>query len=207
MSRSKVSIVMHRQDPLRERYRSVPEEAHIRDGARTIDAPSDPFHGAVALGEGLGAPWRFGIHRAVGGYHDLPNPGDMLCAALAGCLDSTIRMIADRLEIRIELLEVAVSASVDVRGTLLVDRTVPVGFQEIDCRVQLKSAGDADPAKLEVLLEAAEHSCVVLRTLRHGVSVQTRVNTSIDEVEGAWSGLLLGHRAASLSFAARKPSA
>jgi organic hydroperoxide reductase OsmC/OhrA len=103
MARTSVSIVKQRQDPLRERYRSAVNEARITDGARTLnDGAGDPFHGIVVAGEGNGSQWRFGIHRAVGGDHDLPNPGDMLCAALAGCLDSTIRMIADRLDIRIE---------------------------------------------------------------------------------------------------------
>lgn len=73
--------------------------------------------------------WSFGIHRAVGGYHDAPNPGDILCAALASCLDSTIRIIADRLGITLTSLEVDVTAEVDVRGTLVVNRDIPVGFQ------------------------------------------------------------------------------
>lgn len=36
-----------------------------------------------------------GVHRAVGGLHDAPTPGDLLCAALAACQDSTFRMIAN----------------------------------------------------------------------------------------------------------------
>jgi uncharacterized OsmC-like protein len=182
MAKTSVSIVKQRQDPLRERYRSAVNEARITDGARTLnDGAGDPFHGTVVAGEGHGSPWRFGIHRAVGGDHDLPNPGDMLCAALASCLDSTIRMIADRLDIRIESLEVAVTAEVDVRGTLLVDRNVAVGFQSMQCRVQFQPAAGADPAKLRVLLAAAEHSCVVLQTLRKGVPVETHIGGSLGE--------------------------
>jgi uncharacterized OsmC-like protein len=185
MSKSSGSIVKQRQDPLREHYRSAAEEARIADHARTIDDRADPFHGAVVLGEGLGSQWPFGIHRAVGGYHDGPNPGDMLCAALASCLDSTIRMVADRLEVPIKSLEVDVSAEVDVRGTLLVDRTVPVGFQDIDCRVRLQPAPDSDPTKLRLLYAAAEHSCVVLQTLRHGVQVRARVEAPFSEAENS----------------------
>jgi uncharacterized OsmC-like protein len=177
MDKTSVSIVKQRQDPLRERYRSAANEARIIDYARTTsDGVADPFHGTVAPGEGRGAQWRFGIHRAVGGDHDLPNPGDMLCAALASCLDSTIRMVADRLDIRIDALEVAVRAEVDVRGALLVDRSVPVGFQGMQCRVQLQPSAEVDPAKLPMLLAAAEHSCVVLQTLRGGVPIETRVD-------------------------------
>ena len=175
MGKTPASIVKQRQDPLRARYRSTPSEARITDCARTIDdRGADPFHGTVTLGEGYGAHWRFGIHGAVGGDHDLPTPGDLLCAALASCLDATIRMVADRLDIRIETLEVAVSAEADVRGMLLVDPSVPVGFQRMQYCLRLRPADDADPAKLQMLLAATEYSCVVLQTLRKGVPVETR---------------------------------
>ena len=171
------SIVKQRQDPLRARYRSVAADAQITDSARTVaDVAADPFHGTVVPGDGHGNRWRFGIHRAVGGYHDLPNPGDVLCAALASCLDSTIRIIADRLEVQLQSVEVAVDAEIDVRGTLLVDRSVPVGFQRMECRVHLQPADDADPAKVQMLLAATEHSCVVLQTLRKGVPIETRLD-------------------------------
>lgn len=182
MGRTATSIVKERQDPLRERYRSVPNEALITYHARTIDdRRGDPFHGAVLLAEGLGAQWGFGIHRAFGGDHDLPTPGDMLCAALASCLDATIRMMADRLDLRIDALEVAVSAEADVRGELIVDPSVPVGFQRIRCWLRLRPAQDADPARLRMLLAATEHSCTVLQTLRKGVPVETRVVEPVRE--------------------------
>lgn len=169
--------VRERQDPLRERYKVTPEEAAITDRARTTGGVgTDPFHGAVVPGsEDYGVEWAFGIHHAVGGDHDAPNPGDVLCAALAVCLDSTLRIIADRLGVTLTSLEVDVSADVDVRGTLLVDRTVPVGFQSMRCHVDVQAAEGTDPKLMQKLLAAAEHSCVVLQTLRSGVPVETSV--------------------------------
>jgi uncharacterized OsmC-like protein len=168
-------IAKQRQDPLRERYRTAADEARIIDSAKTVMYGSeDPFHSTVVAGDQHGAPWRVGIHRAVGGYHDLPNPGDILCAALASCLHSTLRIIADRLEIPIASLEVSTRAEVDVRGTLLVDRDVPVEFQRIKCQVRLEPAANVPPEKVKMLQAAAEHSCVVLQTLRNGVPVQTQ---------------------------------
>jgi hypothetical protein len=38
-------------------------------------------------------------------------------------------MVAERFGIPIRSLQVAVDADLDVRGTLLVDRSVPVGFR------------------------------------------------------------------------------
>ncbi len=177
MNTPTTGIAKQRQDPLRERYRAAPKEAWIVDGAGTIaNGAEDPFHCAVAPGQGYGESWQIGIHRAVGGYHDHPNPGDLLCAALASCLHSTIRIIADRLEIPIARLEVSARAEVDVRGTLLVDREVPVGFQKMTCEVRVKTAMNVPLEKMRLLLAAAEHSCVVLQTLRSGVQVQTQFN-------------------------------
>lgn len=101
-----------------------------------------------------------------------------VCAALAVCLDSTIRIIADRLHLTLTSLEVDVTAEVDVRGTLVVDRQVPVGFQKMRCRVNLQLAPDTDPKLIEKLLAAAEHSCANLQTLRSGVAVETSFHGS-----------------------------
>jgi len=168
-------IAKQRQDPLRERYRTAADEARIIDSAKTLtNGSEDPFHATVAAGEEHGALWRVGIHRAVGGYHDLPNPGDILCAALASCFHSTLRIIADRLEIPIASLEVKTRGEVDVRGTLLVDRSIPVGFQKITCRVHLAPGANVPTEKLKMLQAATEYSCVVLQTLRNGVPVETQ---------------------------------
>ena len=135
------------------------------------------FHGYVVPGsEDYGVVWPFGIHRAVAGDHDAPNPGDMLCAALAACLDSSIRMIADRLGVTLRAGEVAVTTNVNVRGTLVVDRNVPVGFQRMRCEVNLQAVEGTDAELIEKLVAASEHSCVNLQTLRSGVPVETRLN-------------------------------
>ncbi len=170
--------VRSRQEPLRARYRDTPEAARITDRAVTTGADlSDPWHGTVQPGsEDHGETWSFGMHRAVGGFHDAPNPGDILCAALATCLDSTIRLIADRLNVTLERLDVEVTADVDVRGTLVVRRDVPVGFQSMQCHVDIKPANGTDPALIQKLLKGAEYSCVNLQTLRNGVSVATSVD-------------------------------
>src|SRR4030065_777165 len=153
--------VRSRQDPLRKRYRESPEEAMITDQAITTGGTEfDPFHGKVVPGnKDHGVVWSFGIHRAVGGYHDLPNPGDLLAAALATCLDSTIRLIDDRPGVSLLSLSVEVVAEVDVRGCLMVDRGVPVGFQEMRCHVDLEAANGTDPQITQIFLTRYENRC------------------------------------------------
>jgi uncharacterized OsmC-like protein len=170
--------VHDRQMPLYERYEETPDEASITDRAvATGGVGMDPFHGVVEPGSrNYGVAWEFGIHRAIGGFHDAPNPGDILCAALATCLDSTTRIVAARLGVTLEHLEVAVTADLDVRGTLVVERDVPVGFQSMQCHVDVRAEDGTDPELLETLLETAEYSCVNMQTLHSGVPVETTVD-------------------------------
>jgi uncharacterized OsmC-like protein len=179
MAATTANLVRQRQTPLRERYRHIPAEAWIRDSAQTSNAcGGDPFHGAVIPANSAGAPLRFGIHRAVGGDHDYPNPGDLLSAALAACLDSTLRMLAEHMGVRLQSLEVRVEAECDVRGCLLVERSVPVGFQKMRCSVRLQPEGQVEAERLKMLLGAAEGSCVVLQTLRNGVTVTAQIDNA-----------------------------
>ncbi|MGV0793090.1 OsmC family protein [Mycolicibacterium sp. XJ1819] len=172
------TFVSERQDPLRHRYRTEPEAAQITDRARAVrGAELDPFHGCVVPGTSGGeSVVKVGAHAAVGGYHDDPNPGDILCAALACCLDSTLRMVANRLGVALTHLEVDVAADVDVRGALMVDDQTPVGFTAMRCDVDLAVAEGTPKPLLDGLLAAAERCCIVMNTLRGGVPVTTTVN-------------------------------
>jgi uncharacterized OsmC-like protein len=180
--RNKVDVPT-RQAPLRELYGKIPEEAMIPDrGRSTGGLETDPFHGYVKPGsKDYGVVWPFGIHSAVGGDHDAPNPGDMLCVALAACMDSTIRMLAEHLGMTLTSLDVEVLAEVDVRGCLVVDRKVPVGFQKMKCRVNIQTTEGTDPKLVDMLKAASEYSCVVMNTLRSGVPIETSFSEGSSE--------------------------
>ena len=116
---SRDSIVAVRQAPLRRLYAAHPGEALTTKKARTSAGripAGDPFHGEVAIGERHGTSLRFGVDSHVGGLHDAPNVGDLLCAALAACTDGAIRMLAELLGVRLTALEVDVSGELDVRA-------------------------------------------------------------------------------------------
>ncbi len=156
------------QAPLVAKYGTQPEAARVTDHASTAgSSANDPFHFTVEPMPGSATHIPVSVHRALGGPHIAPTPGDILCAALAACQESSIRMIANHLGVKLDTLSVDVSAEVDVRGTLMVDPSVPVGFQAIRCAVKLSAQPDTHPAKIAKLRAAAEASCVVLQTLRN----------------------------------------
>ena len=178
---TRTSIIAERQAPLCQLYGAQPQEALTRKTARTSATnigADDPFHGEVEIGQGYGSFLRFGLDRYVGGLHDAPNPGDLLCAALATCVDGAIRMIADRRGVRLIALEVEVTGELDVRGCLLVDRDVRVGFEKLSTTVRLSAAEGTNRRLLDALVASAERVCVNLDTLRNGVEVTTDVVVS-----------------------------
>lgn len=167
------------QEPLRTQYRSSPETARVMDRARTAGTDAnDPFHAVVEPMPGSGATLPVGVHRAIGGMHDAPTPGDILCAALAACQDSAVRMVANFLGVELEFLEVEVTGDVDVRGTMAIDQKVPVGFQSMRCNVRLRAKDGTNPEHLKTLRVAAEHCCVVQQTLRTPPPVETTFEMS-----------------------------
>jgi uncharacterized OsmC-like protein len=188
--RSYRSVVGERQAPLRALYQERPEEATIVKLARTGPAAGgDPFHGAVTPvnmahpDSPYGVTWNYGLDQAVGGLHDAPNPAEMLCGTLAACTDSTIRMIADLLGVELAELSVEVQGDVDVRGTLNVDKSTPVGFQRMQMSVRLRGAPGTPAAALKRLAAAGERFCIILDTLRRGVPVEITVDTGQVEKE------------------------
>ncbi len=168
------SIVGERLAPLRAQYKEAPEAAWGTNCAKTIgDDLADPYHGKVVPGEEHNLQLKVGTHKAVGGLYDAPCPGDILCAALAACQESAIRLTANILGVTLTSLEVKVTADIDIRGALGIEREVPVGYQSMKCQVNLQAAEGTDPKLVKKLVKAAEHGCPVSQTLRSGVPVET----------------------------------
>jgi len=167
--------ILNRQMPLRQQYHDTPDAAWVYDHARTLDtqvSADHPIHGHVVCGEDIPLHIPVSVHKAVGGESDFPCPGELLAAALAGCLDTAIRMIANLKEIKLSHLEVQVILGADVRGALMTGDGVPVGFQNALMKVNLKTECGMSQPHLNALIDAAERSCVILQTLRAPPSVQ-----------------------------------
>ena len=154
------------QAPLKERYRADAGAALV-----TLRAHGDLDDGVACSVETGRELVRAGLHPATGGTGALACSGDMLLQALVACAGVTLRAVATALDIPLRSGSLTAEGDLDFRGTLGVDREVPVGFTKIRLRVQLDS--DASPEQLQKLLALTERSCVVMQTLRAGVEVTT----------------------------------
>jgi uncharacterized OsmC-like protein len=165
------------QAPIKAAYQSEPEKARITLRAKSSSTDlSDPLHCAISPQAAPHVVWESGAHPGVGGVGDVPCSGDLLLGALAACQEVTVRMVAAAMGIEIQSLEVEAIGDLDLRGTLGMDREVPVGFSGIRCETRVTVKDDGRPERAQRLLENAERYCVVLNTLRQGVPVESSFN-------------------------------
>jgi uncharacterized OsmC-like protein len=88
----------------------------------------------------------------------------MLLEAVLACAGVTLRSVATAMGIEIRSAEIRAEGMFDARGTLGIDRGVPVGVQEVVVTAELDT--DADDASLTKLAELTERYCVVAQSLR-----------------------------------------
>ena len=149
-----------RQAPLKQRYRETPAAA--RTPARA-EARLD-VAGIACTVPGWHGETIAGLHAATGGSGEQACSADMLLQALVACAGVTLRAVATAMNIALQGGRIVAEAEWDARGTLGIDRSVPVGLGEITLRFELDAA--ADDAALARLIETTERYCVILQTLR-----------------------------------------
>ena len=149
------------QAPIKQRYRDTPEAARVPARA---EARLDGDDVACTV-----ASWRgetkAGLHQATGGSGDLACSADMLLEALAACAGVTLRAVATASGVPLRGGRVIAEGTWDARGTLGIDRNIPVGLSDITLRFEIDS--DADPEKLQRMIQTTERYCVILQTLRN----------------------------------------
>ncbi|WP_295446865.1 OsmC family protein [uncultured Thiodictyon sp.] len=148
------------QAPLKARYKQDPAAARhtlVAQGRLLAQRP------AVRIETGQGRVVA-GLHPATGGSGADACSGDMLLESLAACSGVTLKAVATALGIPIREGVVIAEGDLDFRGTLGMDREVPVGFSAIRLRFILDT--DADDQQLDLLLKLAERYCVIYQTLK-----------------------------------------
>jgi len=146
------------QAPLKQKYKDQPQSAMVTLRAR------------AKIGEGLTcnietgkALVEAGLHPATGGDGLSACSGDMLLEALVACAGVTLRAVSTAIGVKLHNATVSAEGDLDFRGTLAVDKTTPVGFQNIRLKFDLDS--DATPEQLSTLIKLTERYCVVYQSL------------------------------------------
>src|SRR3954469_9927490 len=146
------------QKPIKARYREEPGAALITlhaEGSLDLTDVSCSVQTGRALVEA-------GLHPATGGDGTLACSGDMLLQALVACAGVTLRSVATNRGVAVQGT-VRAEGDLDFRGTMGVDRDVPIGFTDIRLSFDLES--DADRDALDAIIKTTERYCVVLQTL------------------------------------------
>ncbi len=160
------------QAPLKAQYREKPESARVPARAEAQVLPDSPS----ALVKGGKAQQQAGLHPAGGGDGSEACSADMLLEALVACAGVTLKAVATAMEVELKDARVVAEGWWDARGTLGLDRSVPVGLTEVTLTFHLDSP--AETKTLLKLIELTERFCVIYQTLKAGVPVSTTLEAA-----------------------------
>src|SRR5262245_50144300 len=107
-------------------------------------APGDPMKWSVKGSPGSTVEMAIGNHPALGGDGCAPCPGELVTMALAACMDGTVRMVADLMEMELDRIRVEVVNRGDVRLMLRardVDIPGPIG---ITMTIAIEASGESE---------------------------------------------------------------
>ncbi|MCC5913175.1 MAG: OsmC family protein [Balneolaceae bacterium] len=154
------------QAPLKEKYKTNPEEAVI-----TLEAKGSIGEGITCRVDTGKKMVEAGLHPATGGNGMAACSGDMLLEALVACAGVTLNAVATAIEVELNDAEISAQGDLDFRGTLGVSKEAPVGFTKIRLHYNLNT--DASQDQIKTLLKLTERYCVVFQTLNGGVELNT----------------------------------
>jgi uncharacterized OsmC-like protein len=147
------------QAPLKERYRTSPEDAVV-----TLRAEGRVGEGLTCSVATARAMIEAGLHPATGGTGAQACSGDMLLEALVACAGVTLNAVATALGYGLRAAAIRAEGDLDFRGTLGVAKEAPVGFRDI--RLFFDIDADLSDDQRATLLKLTERYCVVYQTLR-----------------------------------------
>jgi uncharacterized OsmC-like protein len=153
------------QAPVKARYQEDPDAALL-----TLKA-----HGTLT-GENLvcqveteRGPIGAGLHPAAGGDGHSACSGDMLLESLVACAGVTLQAVATAMSIPLRGGTISAEGDLDFRGTLGVNKEVPIGFKAVRLKFNLDT--DASPDQVASLLKLTERYCVIYQTLKNALSI------------------------------------
>lgn len=159
-------------------FRDDPEAARITirtrhrwDDAFAVDAREGSIEDAGEITE-RAYTIRTDWPREVGGRDSGPSPGELVLAALGGCVAMSYVGKAAMRGVDVEELEVTIEAQVDLQGVFELDSVRP-GLSRVAVTVGVRSG--VDDAALAALGETTAHTSAVFDTLANPVPMELLV--------------------------------
>ena len=156
------------QAPLKQKYRTDPRSALVTSRAEAVLDPARL--NATLTGQ---QPRIAGLHPAAGGAGDEACSADLLLESLAACAAVTLLAVATSMGAGLTGGRIIAEGTWDARGTLGLDKSVPVGISSIVLTFELE--GSLDEATRSRLVAATERYCVILATLRDSPNLEVRM--------------------------------
>jgi uncharacterized OsmC-like protein len=103
-----------------------------------------------------------------------PNPAEILLAALAACLTTSLVYVAAARKVKLTSVSSTLEGDIDLRGALGLSDEVRNGFRHI--RVSFRVEGDAPEMKLRELVERAQQRSAVFDMVTRGVPVSVEAD-------------------------------
>jgi uncharacterized OsmC-like protein len=156
------------QRPIKELYRQDPNASRITLVAKGSETAT-PMSCSVDIGR---AVYQAEAHKGAGGTGTAACSGDLLLGALAACAQITCQLVAAAMGVPAEHIQATVTGDLDLQGTLGLSKEVPVGFDAIRVRFDIR-APQATPEQLQALQAKTEQYCVVMQTLLRPPKIDT----------------------------------
>lgn len=148
------------QAPLKAKYKLHPAAAMVTMRARGTLVTD----GIGCVVERNGRTDVAGLHPAAGGGGAELCSADMLLEALVGCAGVTLKAVSMAMGIDLRQVTITAEGECDFRGTLGVDKTIPVGFQSMRLTFDIRSP--APKEQIDQLIKLTERYCVIYQTLK-----------------------------------------
>jgi len=161
------------QRPLKEQYRREPSSSRITLTAKGSETTT-PLSCSVDIGRAI---YQAEAHKGVGGTGASACSGDLLLGALAACAQLTCQLVATAMGVPTEQIQATVTGDLDLQGTLGLSKEVPVGFEQIRLKFDIR-APKAGAEQLRAIQEKTEQYCVVMQTLLKPPKIETEWSCS-----------------------------
>jgi uncharacterized OsmC-like protein len=103
------------------------------------------------------------LHPNAGGDGTQACSAELLLQALVTCAGTTLAAVSISMGLQISQALVSAKGWLDFRGTMGVDRSVPVGFTSVEMLFRIDTR--ADETSVRKLIELTERYCVIYQTL------------------------------------------